>query len=713
MIVEINDQQVEIPDGLSGAELESVIDEIAGEITPQNQVPAEDVTGQTVATASGPQETVIEQGAQRTVAPSEDTVGYQTLPSESMFGGGGSERVVLDRTASEEVEDARTAEGRSTSLQQGLSLGFQDEIQGAVASTFGDGTYEEVRDRERDANAEFKRTNPGEALTGELAGSLINPLGRAKVLPTGSTRLERVLNSAKAGAVEGTVAGAGYSDADNISELATDTAIGTAIGGVIAPTADQILEAGNNLISRAFIKDLKATESTSQTLQRQNAQELEDSLRRANIATDGQATYADLGIFDERLQRAVRESPVQSDKQRSLNERTKVAQANVLDATTPKARAGDTLGGRQVVAEDLNADSSINAGRFANNSRQIANDQATPFYNRSAGANFTNQDRADLTTLYQRSPDFQSAYRAGLDNARSFQASQGNRRLPTESQILQETVKVLGNRVTGLKKGNTAGSDQSVAALTGLRTQLSDLLKNRSPAYADAQAITATGQQARGNIEAGQQGLTGNVDQVDDALRGIDIGSAQAEQVELGARSRARELQQGRFDSESFDTSTGKALKPNEIKNLNKLTNDSSDVAGLIDSEAQVRRTANLARQTGEGTPVQLREILKDLAVTTSAGLGLLAVFDNPTLVGASIVAGRLGYSRVSKMSKRKLAEETKSVLLKEGVTQDDLTKLLSGDFYSIDPQRLSEIGNTVSRLLIPQATEEAVTDNQ
>lgn len=104
--------------------------------------------------------------------------------------------------------------------------------------------YEELRDTTREANKEAEEANPATYMGADIAGGIIPGLATgggtaaAGVLKTGAK--EAMKQAAKTGAKYGAVAGAGYSEADGLTGLATDTALGAgtgAIAGVGLPLA--------------------------------------------------------------------------------------------------------------------------------------------------------------------------------------------------------------------------------------------------------------------------------------------------------------------------------------------------------------------------------------------------------------------------------------------------------------------------------------------
>lgn len=129
-------------------------------------------------------------------------------------------------------------------LTQGVTFGFGEEIEaGATAAlnTLGlrkdDRGYQEIRDELRSKLTDYKRQNPGTALTAELIGGIIPGLLTGGLgLAAGAGRAgATIARTAGLGASEGALAGVGYSEREGLQSLAD--APGGALTGAIASTA--------------------------------------------------------------------------------------------------------------------------------------------------------------------------------------------------------------------------------------------------------------------------------------------------------------------------------------------------------------------------------------------------------------------------------------------------------------------------------------------
>lgn len=139
---------------------------------------------------------------------------------------------------------------------QGLTLGFGDEIGAAALTPFVYGAeqvkdlltgkdeneslkdiYKDLRDTSRDADKEAQKDNTVSYGVGELGGGLATMAVPGLNVAKGATLAGRAGMAATGGAL----AGAGYSEADNIKDLARDTAIGGALGGALQGAGEKVV----------------------------------------------------------------------------------------------------------------------------------------------------------------------------------------------------------------------------------------------------------------------------------------------------------------------------------------------------------------------------------------------------------------------------------------------------------------------------------------
>lgn len=125
-------------------------------------------------------------------------------------------------------------------IAQGASFGFADEIEAFIRSGFSDRKYDEIRDELRAKVTAYKKANPGEALSYELAGALVPSIAAMASgvgAPAGMSNLANIGRSAKILAGESAASAIGYSDKDLTSaqgavQALADTGKGFGFGAV-------------------------------------------------------------------------------------------------------------------------------------------------------------------------------------------------------------------------------------------------------------------------------------------------------------------------------------------------------------------------------------------------------------------------------------------------------------------------------------------------
>lgn len=143
-------------------------------------------------------------------------------------------------------------------VKQGATLGFGDEISGALESVFSSKTYRQARDEARSADKQAQEQNPWTYGAGGLAGgaatAFVPGLGLAKgaqaALGAGKL-LAGAGAAAKTGAALGALGGLGSSEAElgngELGRAALDTAVGAglgAAGGAAGTVASNVLGRG-------------------------------------------------------------------------------------------------------------------------------------------------------------------------------------------------------------------------------------------------------------------------------------------------------------------------------------------------------------------------------------------------------------------------------------------------------------------------------------
>ena len=142
---------------------------------------------------------------------------------------------------------------------QGPTMGFLDEMAGVAAAPFG--KYKEARDYVRGATQQFRQEYPVTgALTSAAASAPMMLIGGAPVaaakgiIAPAATTAGRLLTAGKVGAIQGGVAGAGESTAEDVSGIAADALKTAAQSGALGVAGQGVLGAvgavGGNVAQR-------------------------------------------------------------------------------------------------------------------------------------------------------------------------------------------------------------------------------------------------------------------------------------------------------------------------------------------------------------------------------------------------------------------------------------------------------------------------------
>lgn len=108
---------------------------------------------------------------------------------------------------------------------QGLTFGFADEISGAFESIFSGKTYEQARDESRRNFEAAQLANPGLFTGGEIAGAV----GTAFIPGIGAARGASTAAKLGRAALEGGIAGSGFSEATDLGGVIEDSVKGAAL----------------------------------------------------------------------------------------------------------------------------------------------------------------------------------------------------------------------------------------------------------------------------------------------------------------------------------------------------------------------------------------------------------------------------------------------------------------------------------------------------
>lgn len=216
--------------------------------------------------------------------------------------------------------------------------------------------YKRARDKEREALKKDAKDSPVLSGVAQLGGGLMSPVN--KIMPNASL--------AKSGAAIGAVNSFGASDADNLQDLAVDTAGGTILGGVLGKTVD----VASPYVGKAVDKAKTFVGENAKDLAEQMAFKSSGAMLKDFRAENGRGRINDIGrhmldnktvsAFDSVDDVAAKALQAKSDAGDKLddiyNQASKVYKEKMLDVgfnpardkesvlASAKAELGDTVG---------------------------------------------------------------------------------------------------------------------------------------------------------------------------------------------------------------------------------------------------------------------------------------------------------------------------------------------------------------------------------
>lgn len=175
-----------------------------------------------------------------------------------------------------EVVPERQKTGKGSSfllgLQQGISLGFADEIRGAFGALGGLATgkdpiaeYKRGRDELRTLEKQSREDNPWTHLGGEITGSMATAAAPGLNVLKGATTGARVIKAAKIGGVEGL----GRSEGEDLATITRDVAAGAGaggLGGIVGEGAGKLIGGAAERVQKRLVQGI--TEGAAPSLQK-------------------------------------------------------------------------------------------------------------------------------------------------------------------------------------------------------------------------------------------------------------------------------------------------------------------------------------------------------------------------------------------------------------------------------------------------------------
>jgi hypothetical protein len=302
-------------------------------------------------------------------------------------------------------------------LASGLTLGFNDELEGALDATlnppgFGEGyldnwgdRYDSARDNIRDSQAAYKEERPIVSTVAEITGALSTALIPAAHIAKGSSALKATAQLADVGGIEGGITGAGTSNKQG-NDLLKDSANGFATAAILAPliggsfnvaadglsTLGKVL--GNNRVGEflAGKYDVRARNELKKWAKSNNIKQDElnvitEQMRTLKAQTNAGVSLADVDDpYIQTLNLGLnKQSPLPPSQVQSLNRRASDAKVNFQEIVDPTYKVGDNLNGLDLNQQSLIPNGSPNQGivdltQHGRDAINASNQQAKGYY---------------------------------------------------------------------------------------------------------------------------------------------------------------------------------------------------------------------------------------------------------------------------------------------------------------------------------------------
>ena len=518
------------------------------------------------------------------------------------------------------------------SAMQGPTMGFYDEIAGAVAAPIKAVTegkpltqaYQEQRDLIRGATESYNKANPFRSIALQTAASvptmlmsapsrvtqavstaakpaveavspmlskamqyLTQPPAQGQVMGMG----QRMAQAGASGVGYGGLFGLGASEGETVSDIASDVAKSAAISGVVGPATQPVmavLGAGGRQIAARVSParaETYAQQKVAEALLRDTPPDLLASALTMSQARMGklgtEARIADVGGANMRQL---------LDTIATLPGETKQA----LERAIRERQAGRA--GRLVsAADEALGTAGSQFQQSIDNFSELRRIESRPFYNAIDQA--VVQVDEPLMKLLKRSENLQGAaellYRTKTGQTIDLSKLQSGQ--PVPMNVLDTLKQSLYDSAQSLKR---SGSSQQANAYDDVRQELIKALSDRSPkiggksAYAQAMEKWAGPSQMMDAAELGRKAMTGDIINFKQELRGLSQSEMDA--FRIGALQALRQ----KTGTEAGQTSLLKMWKEPATQERLKAVfgNDYREFASAVAKEARLKGLESAGR---------------------------------------------------------------------------------------------------------------------
>ena len=396
---------------------------------------------------------------------------------------------------------------------QGLTFGFSDEVQAAMAAAgasvfdgadFGD-AYSTIQKSLGDKRDAFAEDNPGTALAAEIAGGVLTGgIGGAKVL--GGKALQQASNAGKigriggVGATEGAIYGAGTANQD---ERLSGALQGGAIGAVAAP-----LGAGavNTLGKVAGGVTNYASDKLTKTPVTQAQQVLRDTADAVGLSADDIA---------KKVQSLGPEGTLTD-----TNDAFRVLGRAAMNRQGTAAEKGKSLAFTRQKAQQsrlLKSIESVGGGKASEYSRTMEGiiarrkEQAGPMYQEAFADGI---EKTPVLEALETDKLVGNLYRRG----KNWAQSEGDESALNVFHYMKQSID------DEIGKAIRSGEGNKARLLMGKKTQLLSEIEKQNPKYMEAMKVFADESALKNAMELGRDVLKKDPDELQALIKGMNDG---------------------------------------------------------------------------------------------------------------------------------------------------------------------------------------------
>lgn len=446
------------------------------------------------------------------------------------------EEIIAEIRAGSQAPSAPVESQKFRTAMQGATYNFADEIEAAVRSvlpeSLGGGEYEQIRNELRQKLSAYKKANPGEALSYELAGALVPAIGMMAI-PGG-----QALGGARLAAVAGAEGLGSYlGEVEELSDVTpSGAALATGISAAGGPLAQKTLSAagagGSQLIKyvRGKFGDAPATAVQSE-------------LRRLAAAT-GQTV--DEVVQDVMEGKIMAENRTLQASVRALRSQGGEA-AKLITEQLPLRQASTRAAAMEGMQEGLAPGTSGNiiAAMKATDSElgKLERDAYKAVF--GGVPNVSTQIAREIESILGRFPDARRALTSIYNKRNTVPLWDDERNILRRVPNLEDAEivrRLLDDEASVLFRGGSGTEGQATADVA---KALRDALDNAYPGLRSVRADAATRRIIRDQFDAGRKSLGMNVDELEVAFGQVKgMGDAAVRSFRAGVmdgiRNRAR-----------------------------------------------------------------------------------------------------------------------------------------------------------------------------